>query len=130
MEVVIINFQIEIKNLISLKNTISTDLFMKVLKEQYERGWWWTICNNCKTDDRLKNLQLLTQKENNQKSNDKSIISINLQTSKEKLFVSVKTSAIELNIDASSISSICRKVKHHKTATSKNDGNKYSFKFV
>lgn len=127
MEVVIINFQIEIKNLISLKNTISTDLFMKgAIRE----GMVVDYINNCKTDDRLKNLQLLTQKENNQKSNDKSIISINLQTSKEKLFVSVKTSAIELNIDASSISSICRKVKHHKTATSKNDGNKYSFKFV
>lgn len=69
--------------------------------------------NNCKTDNRLKILQLLTQKENNQKSNDKSIISINLQTSKEKLFVSVKTAAIELNIDASSISAIRRKAKHH-----------------
>lgn len=42
-----------------------------------------------------------------------------METSEEKLFVSVKTAAIELNIDASSISAICRKVKHHKSATSK-----------
>ena len=91
------------------------------------RGMVLDHINNCKTHSRLKNLQLLTQKENNKKSNNKSIISINLRTSEEKLFVSIKTAAIELNIDASSISAICRKVKSHKTATSKKHYQKYTF---
>ena len=114
MEVVIINFQID-----KPKKYYQHRFVYESIKGAIREGMVVDYINNCKTDDRLKNLQLLTQKENNQKSNDKSIISINLQTSKEKLFVSVKNAAIELNIDASSISSICRKVKHHKTATSK-----------
>ena len=40
------------------------------------------------------------------------------------------TAEIELKIDATTISKICRKVKYHKTAISKNDGQKYRFEFV
>ena len=40
--------------------------------------------NNCKKDNRLKTLQLLTPTKNNQKSNNKAIISINIKTYEKK----------------------------------------------
>ena len=84
--------------------------------------------NGVKTDNRIKNLQLLTPKKNSEKSNGKPIISINIETGKERIFNSIKTSAIEMDISSSHISSICRKKR--KTATSKKDGCKYTFKFL
>ena len=86
--------------------------------------------NNIKLDNRVKNLQLLTHKQNIEKSISKPIISTNIETGKEKIFNSIKTAAIELDIHFSCISSICIKRKHHKTATSKKDGKKYTFKFL
>ena len=78
--------------------------------------------NNIKSDNRIKNLQLLTPKQNRQKSSSKSIISINIKTGKERRFISIKTASIELDINAGSISNICCKRKSYKTATSKKDG--------
>ena len=72
-------------------------------------------------------MQILTPKQNNEKSN-KPIISTNTETGKKRKFISIKKAAIELNIHSSYISSICR--KKHKTATSKKDGEKYTFKFM
>ena len=40
--------------------------------------------NNCKKDNRIKNLQLLNHKQNVEKSNNKAIISINIKTYEEK----------------------------------------------
>ena len=79
--------------------------------------------NNIKTDNRIKNLQLLTQKKNIQKSLSKPIISIDIETGKEKRFISIKTASIELDINFSHISKICR--KKCKTAKSKKDGKIY-----
>ena len=76
--------------------------------------------NNIKTDNRIKNLQLLTQKKNIQKSLSKPIISIDIETGKEKKCISIKTASIELDINFSHISKICR--KKCKTAKSKKDG--------
>ena len=76
--------------------------------------------NNIKTDNRIKNLQLLTQKKNIQKSLSKPIISIDIETGKEKKYISIKTASIELDINFSHISKICR--KKCKTAKSKKDG--------
>ena len=86
--------------------------------------------NNVKTDNRIKNLRLLTHKQNIEKSKNKPIISINVENGKEIRFISIKKASNKLNIDYSLISDICRKRKHHKTATSKKDGKKYTFKFV
>ena len=84
--------------------------------------------NNLKTDNQIKNLQLLTHKQNIEKSHSKPIISINIETGKEKNFNSIQAAAIKLDINFSSISKICR--NKNKTATSKKDGNKYTFKFL
>ena len=65
--------------------------------------------NNCKKDNRLKNLQLLTPSQNSQKSNNKAIISNCIESGEENQYVSIKKAAIELGICKSNISKICRK---------------------
>ena len=67
--------------------------------------------NEIKIDNRIKNLQLLTKKQNIEKSQNRPIISKDIETGKEKRFISIKTAAIELDINASSISQVCRKKK-------------------
>ena len=84
--------------------------------------------NNDRSDNRIKNLQLLTHKQNVEKSKNKTVISTCIETGKERRFMSLKTSSIELGINHDSISKICR--KKHKTATSKKDGKKYTFRYL
>ena len=84
--------------------------------------------NEIKSDNRIKNLQLLTPKQNIEKSKNKSIISVNIENGKEKRFISIKKAAIELNINADHISKICR--KKCKSATSKKDNQKYTFRYL
>ena len=86
--------------------------------------------NNVKTDNRIKNLQLLTHKQSIEKSKNKPIISINIENGKEIRFISIKKASNKLNIDYSLISDNCRKRKYHKTATSKKDGKKYTFRYL
>ena len=62
--------------------------------------------NEIKSDNRIKNLQLLTHKQNVQKSKNKPIISTNIETGKEKRYISIKKAAIELDISAGNISNI------------------------
>ena len=83
--------------------------------------------NNIKTDNRKKNLQLLTKKKNNEKSHNKPVISINIKTGEEKRFDSITKASNDLNINIVSISSVCRKI--YKSSKSKKDGCKYTFKF-
>ena len=83
-----------------------------------------------KTDNRIKNLQLLTHKQNIEKSKNKAIISTCIETGKERRFISIKKAAIELDINAGSISNICCKRKSYKTATSKKDNQKYTFRYL
>ena len=52
--------------------------------------------NNDKTDNRIKNLQLLTKKQNLQKSLSKPIISINVGNGKEKRYFSIKKASIDV----------------------------------
>ena len=73
--------------------------------------------NNVKSDNRIKNLQLLTPRQNSGKSNNKAMISTCIETGKEKRFISIKTAAIELGIKYDHISKICK--KKCKTAKSK-----------
>ena len=86
--------------------------------------------SNIRTDNRIKNLQLLTHKQNIEKSKNKPIISINIENGKERRFISIKTTSNKLNIDSSLISDICRKRKHHKSATSKKNKNIYTFRYL
>ena len=83
--------------------------------------------NTIRLDNRIKNLQLLTHLQNVEKSKNKPIISINIETSEEKIYISVKSASNELNINLRNISAICRKEKHRKTARSKNNGDRYTF---
>ena len=80
--------------------------------------------NGVKTDNRIKNLQLLTPKQNLQKSLSKPIISINIETGEKRRFDSIKKASIELVIDSSIISKICRKKR--KTTTNKDRKNIHS----
>ena len=84
--------------------------------------------NDIKTDNRIKNLQLLTPKQNVEKSKNRPIISINIETGKEKRYNSIKTASIELVINYSNISKICR--KKYKETKSRKNGKKYTFKFL
>ena len=84
--------------------------------------------NNIRTDNRIKNLQLLTHKQNVGKSKNKRIISINIETGKEKRHISIRSASIELDINAGNISQVCR--KKVKLLTSKKDGKKYTFKYL
>ena len=86
--------------------------------------------NNIKSDNRIKNLQLLTHQQNIQKSLSKQIISINITTGEQRRFDSIKKASYELNINYGNISSNCHQRKNHKTAKSKKDGCKYTFKFL
>ena len=84
--------------------------------------------NNIKFDNRIKNLQLLSHKQNIGKSKNKPIISINIETGEERRFISIQSASTELKINYSYISKICG--KKHKSATSKKDKKKYTFKFM
>ena len=86
--------------------------------------------NSCKNDNRIKNLQLLTHKQNIEKSKNKAIISTCIENGKERRFISIKKAAIDLDINAGTISNICCKRKSYKTATSKKDNQKYTFKYL
>ena len=84
--------------------------------------------NNIRSDNRIKNLQLLTHKQNTEKGKNKAIISVNIETGKKIRFISIKKASFELDIKSSHISNICK--NKCKTATSKKDGCKYKFKFL
>ena len=86
--------------------------------------------NEIKSDNRIKNLQLLTHKQNSGKSKNRPIISTNIETGKEKRYISIKTAAIELDINAGNISNICCKRKSCKTAKSRKDKKIYTFRYL
>ena len=84
--------------------------------------------NENKIDNRIKNLEMVTHQKNVELSKSKKIICINIENNEEKIYLSIKLASIDLEINAANISSICSKRKYFKTATSKKDGNKYTFK--
>ena len=84
--------------------------------------------NGVRNDNNINNLQLLTHKQNVEKSKNKPIISICINTGEEKRFISIKKASEELNIFESNISKICK--NKNKKASSKKDGCKYTFKFL
>ena len=84
--------------------------------------------NEIKIDNRIKNLQLLSHKNNIEKSKNRPIISINIETGKERRYNSIKTAAIELDISAGNISKVCS--KKGKSLSSKKNGKKYTFRYL
>ena len=84
--------------------------------------------NEIKIDNRIKNLQLLSHKNNIEKSKNRPIISINIETGKERRYNSIKTAAIELDVSAGNISKVCS--KKGKSLSSKKNGKKYTFRYL
>ena len=123
-----IYFSICDKKLEKPKNYYYHRFAYEVFKGPIPRFFEVDHLNDIKTDNRIKNLQLLTHKQNVEKSKNKPIISINIKTGKEKRYNSIKTASIELDINYSNISKICR--KKYKTTKSRKNGNKYTFKFL
>ena len=125
-----LKFTICNKKLIKPKDYLQHRFVFEVFKGPIPRFFEIDHHNSIKTDNRIKNLQLLTHKQNIEKSKNKPIISISITTGKKRRFDSIKKAGIELDITYSSISNICCKRKYHKSATSKKDGHKYTFKFL
>ena len=125
-----LSFVICDKKLEKPKDYLQHRFVYEVFKGEIPRCKQVDHINEVKADNRIKNLQLLTPQKNSEKSNSKPIISTNLETGKERRFISIKKASDELNIHAGNISSICCKRKSCKTAESKKDGKKYTFKFL
>ena len=113
-------FNICDKKLEKPKNYYQHRFVYEVFKGPIPRFFQIDHVNNCKTDNRIKNLQILTHKQNVQKSSNKAVISTCIETGKGKRYISIKKASIVLDIHFSHISKICR--KKGKTATSKKDG--------
>ena len=125
-----LRFKICDKKLQKPKDYLQHRFVFEVFKGPIPRCLEVDHINNIKSDNRIKNLQLLTHKQNIEKSKNKPIISINIKTGEEKRFISIKTASNKLNISSSLISDICCQRNHHKSAKSKKDGCKYTFKFM
>ena len=125
-----LKFTICSKKLIKPKDYLQHRFVFEVFKGPIPRFFEIDHHNSIKIDNRIKNLQLLTHKQNIEKSLNKKIISISIATGEKRRFDSIKKAGKELDITYSSISNICCKRKHYKTATSKKDGKKYTFKFL
>ena len=91
--------------------------------------------NNIKTDNRLDNLQLITQSENQIKENRKgkknppiSVRATNIDTGESSDYYSINDCSKKLDINHSSICRVLNEIT--KTATSKIDKNKYIFEQI
>ena len=97
--------------------------------------------NDKRDDNRLCNLQLMTQQENCKKSaknydssffairsDGKRVKAINLKTNKVSYYKSLYSAQQYLGIDRSAISMCCRGIQ--KTSKSKNNGCRYAFEYA
>ena len=78
----------------------------------------------------VRNLELVTHKRNMELALSKKVIALNLETKEEKIYISIRMAEMELGICNPNISAICKKRKHHETAESKTNGQKYSFRYA
>ena len=84
--------------------------------------------DNCKKNNNIKNLQLLSHAENTRKSHCKKVKSFNIETREEKKFGSIKEASEEIGISSASI---CLNFKKRtKVVTSKKDGMIYIFNYM
>ena len=100
--------------------------------------------NDIKNDNRLSNLQLMTQKDNCKKSaknrdysfaannhkNRKCVKAINVETKEITYFNSTYAVQQHLGINAGIVSMCCQGLNNVKSGTSKKDGQAYKFEFV
>ena len=100
--------------------------------------------NSIRTDNRLKNLESVTASENCIKSrinknysflkdirkNPKRVKAINLFSKEETNFNSLYSVGKILGIELAQVSMICEGKNHCKTANSKVDGQKYTFRYI
>ena len=100
--------------------------------------------NNDKEDNRLCNLQLLTQQENCKKSaknrdytfiteikkNKKCVKAINIETNEVLYFNSMYAVNQHLGIDAGIVKMVCEGLNRCKSGISKKDGKSYKFEYV
>ena len=84
--------------------------------------------DNDKENNSIKNLQLLTHKENTRKSKCKKVKSLNIETREEKKFGSIKEASEEIGISTSSVCLNCK--KRTKVVKSKRDGMIYLFNYI
>ena len=85
--------------------------------------------DNDKKNNNIKNLQLLTHKENVKKSHfRKEVKSFNIETREEKKFQSIKQASEETGISSASICLNCK--KKTKVVNSKKDGMIYIFSYL
>ena len=95
-------------------------------------------------DNRLCNLQLMTQQQNNKKAvknhdysniaenfrNSKRVKAINLETNEISYYNSMTAAERSLGVHHGTISYCCRGIKNYKSGTSKKDGCKYAFEYA
>ena len=84
--------------------------------------------DNNKQNNSIKNLQLLTHKENTRKSCCRKVKSLNIETREEKKFGSIKEASEEIGISPASVCLNCK--KRTKVVTSKKDGMIYIFNYI
>ena len=95
--------------------------------------------NSIRTDNRIKNLEAVTASENIKKSaknrnfssyrqNSKKVLAINLFSNEETNFNSIYCVSKMLGINPGQVSMICSGI--YKTANSKINGQKYTFKYL
>ena len=100
----------------------------ETFKGEIPKGIHTDHCDNNKKNNSIKNLQLLSPRENQHKSNCKKVISLNLETKEEKIFDSLTQVAEFHQIINSSITLNCQ--KKIKFCKSKKDGKRYQFFYL
>ena len=100
--------------------------------------------NNIKDDNRLCNLQLMTQQENCKKSakdrdysfaaknheNKKCIKAINIKTEEITYYNSLHATQQHIGVNVGIVSMCCQGINNVKSGVSKKDGNHYKFEYV
>ena len=100
--------------------------------------------NFIRNDNRIKNLEIVSPSENNKKSTvnknytflkdirkkPKSVLAINLITKAESNFKSLYSAGKMLGINPAQVRMICEGINYCKSANSKVDGCKYSFRYI
>ena len=123
-----LTFTIYNKNLKKINSILQHRFVYEVFNGKIPHNLEVDHINRVRNDNRIKNLQLLTHKQNQQKSHNKPIISTCINTGEERKFNSIKNAGEELDINNCNICNICK--NKNKSTTSKKDGCKYTFKYL